>query len=270
MKTSSQCSLSALMLVTAAVGCSSEPNSDVPWAEQRTMVINASRTPVEVKPVSGDACLNYEDQCLKPNERCGKRGADIILDADGRLLDYVCYPGEADLSVEEIQAHQGNVAQNQNNAVIILDALDDGTDIEGGLSIDANNVVLYAEGPRTAVIGGSVLDGTKPVRGVALRGDLNIVCEQRHGRAGRRGGRRDRPGQQCAESSRPTCRHAHCTGNNREAVSEPHRRHRFRHRQGRRVPRQHRGHRRERRQRVRPDRADGSRDLRLTYSPGAR
>lgn len=178
MTTYSPSPLSTLLFLSLALGCSSESDADpkVPWAEQRTMVIDASRTPVEVAPASGDACITYEDACLKPSERCGKQGADIVLDGEGRLLDYVCYPGEANLSVEEIQSRQGNIAQNQNNAVIVLDALDDGADIEGDLSIDANNVVLYGEDPAAAVISGAVvLDGNNIlVRGVRIRGDLTI------------------------------------------------------------------------------------------------
>jgi hypothetical protein len=70
-------------------------------------VIDANRAPVEVEPVSGSACLTYEGECLKPNERCGEQGADVILDDEGHMLDYVCHPGEADLTVEEIEEQPG-------------------------------------------------------------------------------------------------------------------------------------------------------------------
>ena len=177
MKSTSKLALSAAVFMSAMSGCSSDSSSsDLPWADRRTLVIDASRMAVEVEPVSGTECLRYEDECLKPHERCGKQGADIVLDAEGRLLDYVCYPGEANLSVDEIAAHQGDVAQKRNNAVILLDELDDGPDVTGDLSIDANNVVLYAEDPTKAVISGSVeLNGNNIlVRGVRIQGDLTI------------------------------------------------------------------------------------------------
>ena len=95
------------LVVSAAFGCSSDSDASVPWAEQRTLVIDANRAPVEVEPVSGSACLTYEGECLKPNERCGEQGADVILDDEGHVLDYVCHPGEADLTVEEIEEQPG-------------------------------------------------------------------------------------------------------------------------------------------------------------------
>jgi hypothetical protein len=176
MNLSSKSAICSALCLSAVFGCSAAPSTPVPWAEQRTVVIHASRMAVEVPPVSGDACLTYEGACLKPHERCGKQGADVILDAEGHLLDYLCYPGEANLSVEDIEAHRGDIAQNQNDAVILLDALDDGVDIDGDLSIDANNVVLYADDPRTALVSGSVeLAGNNIVmRGVGVQGDLTV------------------------------------------------------------------------------------------------
>lgn len=174
----SKSTLCTVLFASAVFGCGSEsPKRAVPWAEQRTLVIDASRNPVEVEPVSGTACLMYEGECLKPHEQCGEEGADILLDADGNLLDYVCYPGESTLTVEEIEAREGDVAQNENNAVIVLDDEDDGADIDGDLSIDANNVVLYAEDPTTAIVSGSVtVDGNNIlVRGVGIEGDLTVV-----------------------------------------------------------------------------------------------
>ena len=170
-----------LVLVLGPLGCGDDGGGGrTPWSDQRTQVIAASRAVVEVDPASGDDCVDYaaaQDECLKPQTKCGKNGADIVLDTDGRLLDYVCYPGEATLSVEQVAAQSGDIAQRQNDSVILLDDLDDGVDIDGDLSIDANKVVVYGENPANATISGSVtVDGNNALlRGVRVGGDVTVL-----------------------------------------------------------------------------------------------
>jgi len=68
------------------------------------------------------------------------------------------------------------VEKTQNGSVVVLDAADDGEDIEGDLSVDANNVVIYGESPDVSVIGGD-LDITKnntTIRGVRITGDVTV------------------------------------------------------------------------------------------------
>jgi hypothetical protein len=152
----------------------------VPWNDDRTQVIDAEGNVTELEAASGDDCLDLEndDVCIRPQEECDGRAADVVLDARGELLDVVCYPADEILSVEQIAAQQGNVEQNQNNSVIVLDEVADGADIEGDLAVDANNVVIYGDGAENSLIEGDVsVDGnTIIVRGVRIQGAVEIIA----------------------------------------------------------------------------------------------
>jgi hypothetical protein len=167
----------ALALQLLAFGCGKEEGDvgPLPWSGQRTQIVDADRKAVEVEP--DKQCVDYRGECFKPEDMCLKNGADIIVDTDGRLLDYVCYPGDATLSVDEVEARKGDIAQNQNNTVILLNDVDDGVDIEGNVSVDANNVVIYGENANNAVISGNLtVDGNNAlVRGVRIQGDVTLL-----------------------------------------------------------------------------------------------
>lgn len=150
---------------------------EVPWRHDRTHVIDADGNVTELGAVFGEDCLDLENGlCIRPQDECDGRAADVVLDARGELLQVVCYPDEEILTVDQIEAQDGNVEQNQNNAVIVLDDIADGADIEGDLSVDANNVVIYGDSPERALIEGDVaVDGNNIiVRGVHIRGAVEI------------------------------------------------------------------------------------------------
>lgn len=151
----------------------------VPWRDDRTQVIDAEGNVTELEAASGKDCLDLDDDvCIRPQDECDGRAADVVLDARGELLEIVCYPEEEILSVEQIAAQEGNVLQNQNDSVIVLDDVADGADIEGDLSVDANNVVIYGDGAESALIEGDVyVDGNNIiVRGVHIQGAVEIVA----------------------------------------------------------------------------------------------
>jgi hypothetical protein len=171
-----------LWLCAGAVGCGGGSKAHtVPWNPDETRVIDDDGVS-EVSSADGDQCLDVEsgtsDLCIKPQDKCGDEAADVVLDAKGELIEIICYPAEQTLSVEELDAQDGAIAQNQNNSVIALDDKDDGVDIAGDVSVDANNVVIYGEDPRTSVIDGDVdVDGNNIiVRGVHIQGDVSIVA----------------------------------------------------------------------------------------------
>jgi cytoskeletal protein CcmA (bactofilin family) len=174
----------ALLLCSGAVGCADggSRSHTVPWNPDETRVIDDDRGVYEVGAAEGDQCLDLEsgtkDLCIKPQTECGDKAADVVLDAKGELIEIICYPAAETLSVEELDAQEGMIAQNQNNSVIALDDEDDGVDIAGDVSVDANNVVIYGEDPRTSVIEGDVdVDGNNIiVRGVHIQGDVSIVA----------------------------------------------------------------------------------------------
>jgi hypothetical protein len=150
----------------------------VPWESNRTQVISADGSVRDVETPTGDACLEVEFvECAQPQKTCRGAAADLVLDEDGKVLETVCYPESGTLDVAAIEAQDGNVRQNQNNAVIVLDGAP-AVDIEGNLSVDANNVVIYGDSPDAAVIGGDLgVDGNNMiVRGVRIQGDANIAA----------------------------------------------------------------------------------------------
>lgn len=172
--------LCATVCVAAALGACSDGGAkshSLPWDGNRTQVINGAGDITELPAPNGDACLDLQGACIQPQLTCEGRAADVVLDGDGKLVQTVCYPAAGTLTVSEIEANNGNVAQNQNNSVIVLDDIDDGIDIDGDVSVDANNVVIYGADPNNAVISGNLsIDGNNTiVRGVRIQGDVSIV-----------------------------------------------------------------------------------------------
>jgi hypothetical protein len=174
------------LALLGAVGCSGGGGTrahSAPWADERAQVIDSDRNIRELEAADADECLAFEfdgdDECVTRADECGADvAADVVVDADGKVVSVVCYPEGESLTVEEIEAQDGNVEQNQNNAVIALDDDDDGVDIEGDLSVDANNVVIYGEGPDVSVVSGDVnVDGNNIiVRGVRIQGDVQVLA----------------------------------------------------------------------------------------------
>lgn len=170
-----------VLLVCCAACGDAERGGTLPWSDQRTQVIDTRRNVEDVEPPRGDACLAYaepadDEACIRPQERCGTQAADVIVDERGRLVDVICYPAEGSVSVAEVGAADGNIAQQQNNSVLVLDGADDGVDLQGDLKVDANNVVVYGEGPDVSVIGGDVvIDGNNTlIRGVRIQGGVTV------------------------------------------------------------------------------------------------
>jgi UDP-3-O-[3-hydroxymyristoyl] glucosamine N-acyltransferase len=151
----------------------------VPWGNDDTAsVIDGHGAVTTYSIPEADGCIGPDAVgCVSPRADC-EAGAEVVLGHDGQAIETVCYPKGDTLTVEEIEAQSGNVAQNQNNAVVALDAADDGADIEGDLAVDANNVVVYGKDPATSVIAGDVnVDGNNIiVRGVRIQGDVTIAA----------------------------------------------------------------------------------------------
>jgi hypothetical protein len=170
---------SGLMVLVSVVGCgSSDAHSHaVPWGDDDTASFIGPDG--EVKSYSipeADGCVGPDAYgCVAPREEC-EAGAEVVIGSQGKVIETVCYPKGDTLSVDTIEAQSGNVAQNQNNAVIALDSADDGVDLHGDLAVDANNVVVYGKDPATSVIEGDVnVDGNNIiVRGVSIEGDVTI------------------------------------------------------------------------------------------------
>lgn len=174
-------SLLATFLVTAT-GCgggdSPAAQSARPWGDDVT-VIGPDGAEKNYDVPEGDACVTGTGpDCITTNERCGPGvPADVVVNADGKVVDVVCYPTEGTLTPEQIASLDGNVVQNQNGAVLVLDDVSDGVDLSGDLNIDANQVVVYGNGPDVSVMSGNLtVDGNNAiVRGVRVVGDLDVL-----------------------------------------------------------------------------------------------
>ncbi|MFT3927649.1 MAG: hypothetical protein QM778_34280 [Myxococcales bacterium] len=177
--------ISTMVLALGALGCSSDTTARqgaLPWDDGHTQVVGPNGEVVDVATPEGDGCLKVGEEfadpanCIKPQDECESRAADVLLDTDGKVLDTLCYPAEGTISVAQLEASDGGVAQNQNNSVIVLDSNPD-VDVAGDLSVDANNVYIYGDSPDTSVVDGDLtLDGNNAVvRGVRITGDVTVV-----------------------------------------------------------------------------------------------
>jgi hypothetical protein len=169
-----------LALAGVLVGaCGDEDKSRFPYTPDETALIGDFDNPDGmagyriVSTPDGDACINLDDACVKPQRECGDDGAaDVLIDDSGAVVDVICYPtgGVA------IEAVEGNLDDVGNNVVLVLDDEADGVDVAGDVTIDGNNVTLYGHGPDTSVIGGDLnIDKNNAlVRGVRVEGDVSI------------------------------------------------------------------------------------------------
>ena len=168
-----------VLCVLGGVACGGgpkKPGHKLPWQAPRAQVISSDRSALSVPAPDGDACLDYAgDDCIKPQEECGDDiSSDVILDRDGHVLEVVCYPDGRELTLSEVQAQDGEIAQNQNKSVIHVGV---GETLDGNLSIDANKVLVYGDDPATSTIAGDLtIDGNNViVHGVRIQGDVQIL-----------------------------------------------------------------------------------------------
>lgn len=131
--------------------------------------------------VPSDGCIAPPDAppdyCLDADAvgRCdgGETTTEVVVDADGNVLDVVCIPPGVE-AVQALDLADGEVDQTSNSTALIF--TDDGGRFDGDLTVDGNNVVLYGHDPEDAVIDGTLtLEGNNGiVRGVSITGDLLI------------------------------------------------------------------------------------------------
>jgi hypothetical protein len=161
-----------------APGCGDDDaGSEYPYAKNSALLVEGDgrETSVGAEP---DACITHKrNACIKTAEHCGRgfTAVDLHLDADGNVLAAVCYPTES-YAVEALDRTDGRGMKVDNNEVVALDAADDGVDLEGGLTAEGNNAVIYGRGPEVSVVGGDVdLRGNNVVlRGVRVEGGVSL------------------------------------------------------------------------------------------------
>jgi len=159
-------------------GCTTNGNdgpgaspSSSPYALGQALVIGESAG-AQLVPVD-DSCDS--DACNAVRERCGKDAyAEVVVGADGAVLDVVCFRGNAHF--EPIGDEAVPSASAGNGSVLVFDAVDDGDDVTGDVVLTGNNAVIYGQGAAVSRIGGDVsIDKNNAiVRGISIGGDVRI------------------------------------------------------------------------------------------------
>ncbi len=168
--------LAGLLRCGGADTAAAQPSA--PWGDDVT-VIGPDGAETDYSVPQGSTCISTEGGgCITTQERCGQGvPADVVVDAQGNVVDVVCYPTSGTLTPEQLESLQGNLAQNQNGSVVVLDAVSDGVDLNGNLAIDANKVVIYGYGPDVSVTSGDLtVDGNNTiVRGIRVLGNVDVL-----------------------------------------------------------------------------------------------
>jgi hypothetical protein len=161
-----------LSLLLGVCACSSSSSELVlPYPVGQAMVFGAPEGGVTT-PVDA-ACAT--ETCLAVLERCGGNAyAEVVLGTPGNVLDVMCYPG--DLRVREIGAAPFEAIGEESDTVFVFDALEDGADVLGDVTVIGENDVLYGAGAEVSILGGDLgIDGERTVlRGLTIRGDVTI------------------------------------------------------------------------------------------------
>ena len=153
-------------------GCSSshtDPVTPFPLGEAMVYGGDGGGVPLEVTP----SCQS--DACIAVLERCGREAyAEVMLDRAGAIADVVCYRG--DLRILELETSPIIGLDDEPDSVIVFDAIDDGPDVYGNATLDADNVVLYGAGAAVSMVGGTLgIEGSSAaVRGLKIAGDVTI------------------------------------------------------------------------------------------------
>jgi hypothetical protein len=175
--------LTTLSLVTLAglsgACAQGHASSPLPYMPNTTSVLGgafdngAGLTPVSYATPDGDACVDLDGACVKPQDKCGDNGsALVLLDASQTVADIVCYPA-AGIAVDQVE---GDLKKVGNDVVLVLDDRADGPDVTGDVTIDGNNVSLFGHGPDVSVIAGdlNIKKNNALVSGVRVQGDVVI------------------------------------------------------------------------------------------------
>lgn len=165
----------SLCALTLALGCSSSdegsPKGSTPYQLGQALVIGNEKGG---EPTVVDASCETA-ACEAARERCGEEAfADVILAEDGEVLDVICYKRE--VAIVELGGDPVASATAGNNTVLVLDGEDDGVDVEGDVTLEGNNAVVFGEGADVSVIGGTLRleKNNAVVRGVTIKGDVTI------------------------------------------------------------------------------------------------
>jgi hypothetical protein len=157
-----------------------------PHEEGAVTVINGDPAmPIASGAVTEEGCLQVTaDNCV-PVVREGtfcketEGPADAVV-VDGMIAQVVCYSADPQKGTTTVLDGDGDgdtdIPQNENGAVITFDPSTDGKPVMGNITLDANNVTLYGNGPDKSIITGdlNITGNNARVRGIRVKGNVTI------------------------------------------------------------------------------------------------
>src|SRR5687768_11101409 len=124
-----------LLPLTALVACGDDDDAGTvfPYRPGETIVVGPPGDVTERKPGSG-ACIKLANgECVQPEHDCPAGAhADVLLDSQGRLIEAICLPDEADVGL--VYVEDGEVVVPDDGAVVILGD----QDLAGNLTVEGN------------------------------------------------------------------------------------------------------------------------------------
>jgi hypothetical protein len=165
-------SLLVLVLAPTACGGSSAPSSGVPYHPGDVTVVSEPKNETVPAPAgcsSNDCTTALHRDCAQQD------AADVVVDANGKVLDVICYTPDVQITPVTGSAAVPGVSAG-NNGLIVVDGATDGVDVAGDVTLSGNNATVYGQGPDVSVIGGTVdvQKNNARIRGVRVQGDVTI------------------------------------------------------------------------------------------------
>jgi hypothetical protein len=172
------------VVIAILAACGGDDEQPAPAGDNTPYTSDPNKTVVVGGAAAGTAsgaqasagCVTLPSgQCVEAKQCAAGERRDVVVDSTGKVVAVVCYPADADPPNVD---SQGNVTleKNQNNGVVAVDNVADGTDITGNVEAKGNNIVVYGHGADVSVIGGNV-DATGnnfSLRGVTVKGNVKV------------------------------------------------------------------------------------------------
>lgn len=181
----------SLLALTLAAACGeADPLAGVDpfgaYQDEHVTVIGGDTTvPIASGELGKKGCLQVTTSTCVPVKREGKYckastgPVDAIL-VGGMVAEVVCYADEGKKDPALVVDADGDgdidIPQNANGSVITFDPSSDGKAVVGDVTLDANNVTLYGNGPDRSIIKGNlrITGNNARVRGIRVKGNVDI------------------------------------------------------------------------------------------------
>lgn len=136
-------------------------------------------------PLNAGDCVVVGDNCVAPDPSghfCERDGGPVdVIVIDGEVVETICYPPPAEGSptvvVDADSDGDLDIDQSANNTTVTFDKATDGTEVEGNITVDGNNVAIYGNGIDKTIVHGDILLAGNNVRlrGMTIDGDLLLT-----------------------------------------------------------------------------------------------